>query len=133
MNVKPWVRRVGILALGVMRQPFPWLAVAVIGLMLPARAGSKSFDDYWNEAHQKPHKTSESSNCTEIITDSAIYLFTKPNNPDHPALFIRKIVYRDGKMLMLTEAHSFRPGATEPALKNWMENPFQAQPEGKSN
>ncbi|MDR3527455.1 MAG: hypothetical protein P4L57_09255 [Rhizomicrobium sp.] len=133
MNVVHWLRFVGIRTHRVAHLQVLWLAIAVIGLMLPACAGGMSFDDYWNEANQKPHKTSESSNCTEIITDGAIYLFTKPNNPDHPALFIRRIVFLDGKMVMHTQAHSFRPDATEPTLRNWMENPFKAPPEDKPN
>lgn len=110
-----------------------WLVWACIALPLPAWADDKSFETYWSEANAKPHKTTESSNCIEIVADDAIYLFTKPNNPDHPALFIRKMTYRDGKLYVVTKAHSFRPGVTKPDLKAWMDNPFQPPAEQKGN
>jgi hypothetical protein len=105
--------------------------LAALCVSVPAMAGGKSFDDYWQEALQKTHKQTESDNCVEIVTKGAIYLFTKPNNPDHPALFIRNIQYRDGKMYVVTEAHSFREGASKPSLEAWMDHPFRDVPSQK--
>lgn len=42
-----------------------------------------------------------------------------------------RFVSRDGKMYVVTQAHSFRAGASKPSLEAWMDHPFQDSPDQK--
>jgi hypothetical protein len=100
------------------------MILAGLALLVPAAAEGPSYEAYWAAAMALPHKLSENANCTEIVTPETIYLFTKPGNPDHPALFVRSTIFRDGKMYIRTVGHSFRPGASKPDVAAWMNDPF---------
>ena len=122
------------------RRYHAWLFAAAIAFSSLASAGDwtglppdgRTYESFWNEAMAKPHTISTSAKCTEIIANDAIYLFTTPDNPDHPALFIRRMVMKaDGEIYMVTEGHWYRPGGTKPDLKAWMMDPFVPQAERK--
>jgi hypothetical protein len=107
--------------------------LTVIGLtqsMWPARSAEMTFDDYWHEANGAPGKSvKEFPNFTQITAgDGTVYLFTKPNNPAHPGVIVRKLVNESDGTYMDTDGHSFGPDSAQPAFKAWMNNPWAPQP-----
>ena len=94
----------------------------------PAAAARMTFDDYWNEATHSPGVTIKKYPRATVVTDEknlTVYLFTKPNNPEHPGVIVRKLVTDKNGTYFDTEGHSDGPDSAQPAFKAWMANPLR--------
>jgi len=105
------------------------LAMAVVlSVGSSAVAAGTTFDHYWNEATHRPGIVVKEYPETTVVTDAddfAVYFFTKPNNPAHPGVIIRKLVNEKDGAYFETEGHSDGPDSAQPAFKAWMANPLQ--------
>jgi hypothetical protein len=102
----------------------------VVGIAadLSAIAAEKNYDDYWKEASQAPGAVTKQYPRATVINDQknlTVYIFTKPGDPAHPGVIIRKLVTENGKTYFDTLGHSDGPDAAQPAFKAWMDNPFK--------
>jgi len=103
--------------------------VAILGLTAgsAAVAAEMTFEDYWNEATHNPGVVTKEYPKATVITDEknlTIYIFTKPNNPAHPGVIVRKLVNDSSGAYFDTEGHSYGPDSAQPAFKAWMDNPL---------
>jgi len=87
----------------------------------PAGAENMTLDDYWREARAAHGHVTECQGMTIIKADLAVYIFTKPGNPAHPGVIVRRITTQD----IETEGRSFGSDSDQPAFKAWMDNPFR--------
>jgi len=105
------------------------LALGVsIASLLPALAAGMTFNDYWNEATHKPGATTKDYPRATVITDEknfTVYIFTKPNNPAHPGVIVRKLVSDKDGTYFDTMGHSDGPDSAQPAFKAWMADPLK--------
>jgi hypothetical protein len=103
-------------------------AVLAFAAAPPAVAERMTFDDYWKEAHQKPGVVIKEYPKATVVTDEenqTVYLFTKPGNPAHPGVMVRKLINDTHGAYFDTEGHSDGPDSAQPAFKAWMANPLQ--------
>ena len=104
------------------------IGVAALAICSSASAARMTFDDYWNEATHAPGVSIKEYPKVIVVYDEknlTVYFFTKPNNPAHPGVIVRKLVTDNTGTYMDTEGHSDGPDSAQPAFKAWMENPMQ--------
>ena len=104
------------------------LAFLTAASLAASSAAAETFDDYWKEASQKPGVVIKEYPKATVITDEknfTVYFFTKPNNPAHPGVIVRKLVNGKDGAYFDTEGHSDGPDSAQPAFKAWMANPLQ--------
>jgi hypothetical protein len=98
-----------------------------LGIASSAIAAEKTFNDYWNEATHAPGAITKQYPRATAITDQknlTVYIFTKPGDPAHPGVIVRKVVNENGHGDIVTDGHSYGPDSAQPAFKAWMDNPF---------
>ena len=103
--------------------------VAIVGLTVgsAAMAAQMSFDDYWNQATHSPGAVTKQYPQATVVTDEknlTVFIFTKPNNPAHPGVIVRKLVNDSSGAYFDTEGHSYGPDSAQAAFKAWMDNPL---------
>ena len=103
--------------------------VAILGLTAAstAIAAEMSFEEYWNQATHSPGIVTKQYPKVTVITDKknlTVYIFTKPNNPAHPGVIVRKLVNEKNGAYFDTEGHSYGPDSAQAAFKAWMDNPL---------
>jgi len=104
------------------------VVAASLAVSSSAFAAQMTFDDYWKEASQKPGAVIKDHPKVTVVTDEknlTVYIFTKPNNPAHPGVIVRKLVSDKNGTYFDTHAHSDGPDSAQTAFKTWMANPLQ--------
>ena len=106
---------------------FSAIASLGMGLAYATLADAMHYEDYWKEAHH-PGVEIEDYPKETVVTDTAnltVYIFTKPNNPAHPGVIVRKLVNEGGGAYFDTTGHSDGPDSAQDVFKTWMNNPLQ--------
>jgi hypothetical protein len=103
------------------------VAIAVVA-RTSAVAADKTFNDYWNDATHAPGAVTKEYPRATVVTDqknAIVYIFTKPGDPAHPGVIIRRLVTDKNGTYFDTTGHSDGPDAAQDAFKAWMANPFK--------
>jgi len=94
----------------------------------PTAAIAGNFEVYWKIATHAPGATTKEYPKATVITDEknfTVYVFTKPDNPAHPGVIVRKLVNEKDGAYFDTDGYSDGPDSAQLALKTWMANPLQ--------
>ena len=101
-----------------MLSPIVWTLRALAGIALagsltltPARAADQpTFESVWQAVNAKPNirVIDEPHDVRiEVPDEQSIYFFTKPGQPEHPAVLKRSVVQRGSGTAIETEGHCF--------------------------
>ena len=104
------------------------IASVCVALCSSAFAAELTFNDYWNQATHAPGAVTKEYPHATVITDEknfTVYIFTKPGDPAHPGVIVRKLVNGPNGAYFDTLGHSDGPDSAQPAFKAWMDNPLQ--------
>jgi len=101
------------------------IAIGVAVALAPARAGEPpSFESVWQAVNAKPNiriRDEPRDIRIDVPNEQTIYFFTKPGQPEHPAVLKRSIIKNGTGTSIETIGHSFGNATAQAAYARLLE------------